>query len=404
MQTTPALLCRQERVKEHGHPQTDPLLEDKAVSEDADTHQKAFLPGMLAALHIPQIHTSAVSHCLPTFTKTKKLLQVHKVRTKGVAHPRYSTSILYIILATQQDYFAGDDCEFHNRWTSRLFQVHLWQVALIKLLQKRKWLEKKRSVGNNNLLSFPFFLVHARKRPLDCSEKKKKMLQAMLSHHFNFLIYGWLRWKRQKQKAERHFRFSPAIYSRHFLLFSFFFFYATLKTETAKQTVLKSEVCCNLAWWFGYKFINFINTLLLFLQIWSRKKELMMYQQLKEKPELYFCSPVPVIYAVLFSLYSSLSLCFLYFYSPIIHFLPLFPTCFPSPVLFSQSVPSGDPKLCFDCSGTRSKIFLRATAQRTHTNIHLSVIPIFSVWDDNYAASFLVALLALKFQVDHKQE
>lgn len=53
MQTTPALLCSQERVKEHGHPQMDPPLEDKAVSEDAHTHQKAFLPGMLAVLHIP---------------------------------------------------------------------------------------------------------------------------------------------------------------------------------------------------------------------------------------------------------------------------------------------------------------------------------------------------------------
>lgn len=46
------------------------------------------------------------------FYKNKKLLQVHKVQMKGVAHPRYSTSILYIIHATQQDYFAGDNCEF----------------------------------------------------------------------------------------------------------------------------------------------------------------------------------------------------------------------------------------------------------------------------------------------------
>lgn len=91
------------------------------------------------------------------FYKNKKLLQVHKVQMKGVAHPRYSTSILYIIHATQQDYFAGDNCEFRNRWMSLLFQVHLRQVPLIKLLQKRKWLEKKRSVGKNNLLSFLFF-------------------------------------------------------------------------------------------------------------------------------------------------------------------------------------------------------------------------------------------------------
>lgn len=107
--------------------------------------------------HPTDPHQCCLSLSSHFYKNKKKLLQVHKVRTKGVAHPRYSTSILYIILATQQDYFAGDDCEFHNRWTSRLFQVHLWQVALIKLLQKRKWLEKKRSVGNNNLLSFPFF-------------------------------------------------------------------------------------------------------------------------------------------------------------------------------------------------------------------------------------------------------
>lgn len=168
--------------------------------------------------------------------------------------------------------------------------------------------------------------------------------------------------KKTETESREAFPFFPCYLLKTFSsFFLFFFFYATLKTETAKQTVLKSEVCCNLAWWFGYKFINFINTLLLFLQIWSRKKELMMHQQLKEKPELYFCSPVSVIYAVLFSLYSSPSLCFLYFYSPIIHFLPLFLTCFPSPVLFSQSVPSGDPTLCFDCSGTCSKISLRAT-------------------------------------------
>lgn len=239
---------------------------------------------------------------------------------------------------------------------------------------------------------------------LTALKKKKRCCRPCSATTSTFWSMGdW--GEKDRNRKQRGISVFPLLSTQDiFFFFPFFFFYATLKTETAKQTVLKSEVCCNLAWWFGYKFINFINTLLLFLQIWSRKKELMMYQQLKEKPELYFYSPVPVIYAVLFSLYSSLSLCFLYFYSPIIHFLPLFPTCFPSPVLFSQSVPSGDPKLCFDCSGTRSKIFLRATAQRTHTNIHLSVIPIFSVWDDNYAASFLVALLALKFQVDHKQE
>lgn len=60
---------------------------------------------------------------------------------------------IYISYATQQHYFAGDYCEFHNRWMSLLLQVHLQQVALTKLLQKINCSEEKKSLGNNPLLS-----------------------------------------------------------------------------------------------------------------------------------------------------------------------------------------------------------------------------------------------------------
>jgi len=40
--------------------------------------------------------------------------------------------------AAQQDYFAGGDCEFRNRWRSLMFHICLQQVALLNYHRKER--------------------------------------------------------------------------------------------------------------------------------------------------------------------------------------------------------------------------------------------------------------------------
>ena len=70
------------------------------------------------------------SHLISTSTKTESYYKFTKCN--------WMEWLILSTHATQQDYFAGGDCEFLNRWTSLMFHICLQQVALIKLLQKRK--------------------------------------------------------------------------------------------------------------------------------------------------------------------------------------------------------------------------------------------------------------------------
>lgn len=143
----PAQLCSQERFRVHDHSE----LKQWDLLVEYQSHQKAFLLGRWAEAGarggLPRRHSacrgcwlyctsprSTLSCLSPSFHyyKTRKLLQVHKVQLNRVAHPSQSNQ------DTHQDYFAGGNCEFRNRWMSLMFHVRLQQVSLTKLLQKRK--------------------------------------------------------------------------------------------------------------------------------------------------------------------------------------------------------------------------------------------------------------------------